>query len=83
MNHPIPASSQEIVELCSQPIDGELVASAIAGVIQLAHSQGRSLEDLKAEVLMEDSLLNAEQRYWLSNIVSQAWQGLLYPQDRF
>lgn len=83
MNHPIPASSQEIVKLCSHPIDGEVVAAAIAGVVHLAHSQGRSLEDLRAEVLTEDSLLNAEQRYWLSNIVAQAWQGLLSPQDRF
>ena len=76
MNYPIPANSQEIVALRQKPVDEELVAAAIAGVIQIARSQGQSLDDLTAEVLEEDSLLDQEQRRWLSEIVTQAWKTL-------
>ncbi len=76
MNYPIPANSQEIVALRQKPVDEELVAAAIAGVIQIARSQGQSLADLTAEVLEEDSLLDQEQRRWLSEIVTQAWKTL-------
>ena len=76
MNYPIPASPQEIVALRQQPVDEELVAAAIAGVIQIARSNGQSLDDLKAEVLADDSLLDKVQRRWLSDIVTQAWSSL-------
>ncbi|NEO28914.1 MAG: hypothetical protein F6K36_00315 [Symploca sp. SIO3C6] len=74
MNYPIPVSPQEIVALPQQPVNEELVASAIAGVIQIARSQGLSLDDLTAEVLAEDSLLDHSQRRWLSKIVVQTWE---------
>lgn len=73
MNYPIPGSPQEIAALRQQPIDEELVASAIAGVIRLARSQGQSLEDLTAEVLADDSLLDKNSRVWLRDIVVEAW----------
>lgn len=73
MNYPIPASPQEIVALRKEPVDEELVAAAIAGVVQIARQSGQSLDDLTAEVLEEDSLLDHSQRRWLSNIVAQAW----------
>jgi len=76
MNYPIPANPQEIVALRQKPVDEELVAAAIAGVIQIARSQGQSLDDLTAEVLAEDSLLDQAQRRWLSDIVTQAWASL-------
>jgi hypothetical protein len=76
MNYPIPANPQEIVALRQKPVDEELVAAAIAGVIQIARSQGQSLDDLTAEVLEEDSLLDQAQRLWLSDIVTQAWKSL-------
>jgi hypothetical protein len=76
MNYPIPASPQEIVALRQKPVDEELVAAAIAGVIQIARSQGQSLDDLKAEVLADDRLLDKVQRRWLSDIVAQAWASL-------
>ena len=76
MNYPIPANPQEIVALRQKPVDEELVAAAIAGVIQIARSQGQSLDDLTAEVLAEDSLLDQAQRRWLSDIVTQAWKSL-------
>ncbi|HEY9892556.1 MAG TPA: hypothetical protein V6D37_12280 [Candidatus Sericytochromatia bacterium] len=76
MNYPIPANPQEIVALRQKPVDEELVAAAIAGVIQIARQSGQSLDDLTAEVLEEDTLLDQAQRRWLSDIVAQAWQSL-------
>lgn len=76
MDYPIPDSSQEIVALRQKPIDEELIAAAIAGVVQITRSQGRSLEELKAEVLADEGLLDLESRRRLSEIVSAAWQVL-------
>lgn len=76
MHYPIPASSQEIIALRQKPVNEELVATAIAGVITFVRSQGQSLEQLKAQVLAEDSLLDAKQRRCLSEIVAQAWENL-------
>ncbi|NER48755.1 MAG: hypothetical protein F6J86_02945 [Symploca sp. SIO1B1] len=77
MNYPIPANPQEIVNLRQKPVNEEIVAAAIAGVVQIARQQGQSLEDLTAEVLADDSLLDYSQRRWLSEIVSDAWESLL------
>ena len=55
MNYSIPATAQEVVALRQQPINGELVVAAIAGVVTIARSQGQSLEDLTAELLAEDT----------------------------
>ncbi len=79
MNYPIPASPQEIVALRQKPVDEELVAAAIAGVILIARQEGQSLDDLTAQVLEEDSLLDQTQRRWLSDIVAQAWASLPLP----
>jgi hypothetical protein len=78
MNYPIsiPVNPQEIVALRQRPVNEELIATAIAGVIQIARSKGQSLEDLTAEVLADDSLLDRDARRWLSDIVSQAWKAL-------
>ncbi|MEB3357566.1 MAG: hypothetical protein VKK04_12635 [Synechococcales bacterium] len=81
MNRSIPASPQEIAALRSQPIDADLVAAAIAGVINLTRSQGRSLDDLTQEVLADDRLLDWEWRCLLSEIVAQAWECLHPPAD--
>ncbi len=76
MNYPIPANPQEIVNLRQKPVNEELVAAAIAGVIEIARQQGQSLEDLTTEVLADDSLLDYSQRLWLSEIVTDAWESL-------
>ena len=76
MNYPIPVNPEEIVALRQEPVDEELVAAAIAGVVIITRSEGRSLEDLTTEVLKDDSLLDAAQRHWLSDIVAQAWKSL-------
>lgn len=76
MHYPIPRSPQEIVALRQKPVNEELVATAIAGVIQFVRSQGQSLEQLTAELLADDSLLNHQQRHCLSEVVAQAWESL-------
>ncbi|OUL24385.1 hypothetical protein [Nostoc sp. 106C] len=74
MNYPIPDSPQDIVALQHRPVDEELVASAIAGVIKIVRSQGQSLEELTAQVLADDPMLDKQQRRWLSKLVAQAWE---------
>ena len=74
MHYPIPASPQEIVDLRQKPVNEELVAAAIAGVIKIVRAQGQSLEQLTAQVLADDSLLDLQQRRWLSDVVAQAWE---------
>lgn len=76
MNYPIPASPQEIVALGERRVNEELIATAIAGVVQIARSKGQSLEDLTAEVLADDSILDRDRRRWLSDVVAQAWRTL-------
>ena len=63
-----------MIALRQQPLNEELVASAIAGVIQIARSRSQSLDELKAEVLADDNLLDLAQRRWLSEIVAEAWE---------
>ncbi|MBW4528115.1 MAG: hypothetical protein KME18_23515 [Phormidium tanganyikae FI6-MK23] len=74
MNYPISPPVSESTLLPQSPVIEELILSAIAGVITNARSQGRSLEEIKAEVMEDDSLLDVQQRYWLSEAVAQAWE---------
>ena len=76
MNYPIPASPEEVVALKQKSIDEELIAAAIAGVIQISRSEGKSLEQLTAEVLADDCLLDMQQRRWLKEVVAQAWESI-------
>ncbi len=76
MNYPIPASPQEVADLRQKPVDEEIVAAAIAGVIKISRSQGKSLDQLTAELLADDRLLDKEQRRWLSDVVTQTWKKL-------
>lgn len=72
MNYPISSPLSRHPE----PVTEEVLISAIAQVIDTARSQGRSLAEVKAEVLAEDRLLDPQQRHWLSDIVTQAWETL-------
>jgi hypothetical protein len=76
MNYPIPDNPQSIFEMRQQPVDEELVAAAIAGVIKIVRAQGQSLEELTAQVLADDTLLDKQQRRWLSQVVTQAWDSI-------
>lgn len=80
MNYPIPLNPQEVVALRQRSVDEELIASAIAGVVQVARSTGQSLDDLLGEILADDLLLDPQQRLWLSEVVAVAWKEL--PEDR-
>ena len=73
MNYSIPTNLEEIMALLQRPVDEEMIAVAIAGLIKMARSQGQSLADLTAEVLEDDPILDRVQRRWLSQIVTQAW----------
>lgn len=74
MNYPIPECSQEIIALRQKPVNEELIATAIAGVIKLVRDQGQSLDHLTAQVLADDSLLDTQQRHQLSEVLVQAWE---------
>ena len=73
MDYPIPASTEEILALGNSSISEEIVATAIAGVVQIARKKGQSLDDLTAGVLQDDCLLDLDRRKWLSELVIQAW----------
>ena len=62
--------------LQEQPVDEELVAQAIAGIVKIALARGQSLDQLTAEVLTDDSVLDRVQRLRLSKIIAQAWKSL-------
>lgn len=83
MNYPIPANTEEILALRDRPVDEELIATAIAGVVQIARHQGQSLEDLKTEVLNDDNVLDILQRKKLSDLVTQAWENIPYLNSEF
>ena len=74
MPYPIPASPQELVALNQKTIDEEMVAAAIAGVIRIVSAKGQSLEQLTAQLLADDSLLDMQQRQWLSDVVTNVWE---------
>lgn len=76
MNYPIPAHTPEVGGLRQKFVDEELIAAAIVGVVDMARSNGQSLEDLRAEVLVDDALLDSQQRQWLSEIIVTAWKTL-------
>jgi len=76
MNYPIPANPKEVMALQQKSIDEELIAAAIAGVIKISRSEGKSLEQLTEEVLADDCLLDMQQRRWLKEVVAQAWESI-------
>lgn len=73
MDYPIPASTEEILELRNSSVNEEIVATAIAGVVQMARQQGQSLEELTADILKDDFVLDLDRRKWLSELITQAW----------
>lgn len=74
MHYSIPSNPDDLISFRHKPVDEEMIAAAIAGVVKIARSQGQSLDDLTAEVLAEDPLLDQVQRRWLSQIITQAWE---------
>ncbi len=81
MDYPIPANTKEILALRNSSVNEEVIASAIAGVVQIARQQGQSLEDLTVGILQDDSVLELDRRKWLSELIAQAWIMLPIPKD--
>ncbi len=77
MDYSIPSNTEEILALKSNPINEEVIASAIAGVVQIARRQGQTLEGLTESILQDDLVLDPERRKWLSEMIVQAWN--LFP----
>ena len=73
MDYPIPANTEEILALRNSSVNEEVIASAIAGVVQIARKQGQSLEELTAGILKDDSVLELDRRKWLSELIALAW----------
>ena len=73
MNYPIPTNTEEILALKNNSVNEEIVATAIAGVVQMARNQGQSLEELTESILQDDRVLDPERRKWLSEMIIQAW----------
>lgn len=76
MKYSIPSTLQEIMALRQAPTSTETVIRAMAGVVQMARAQGRTLEDLLAEVAMEDQLLTEQQRSRLCEMLKNVWHRL-------
>ena len=74
MDYLIPSNTEELLALKNNRLDEEIIARAIAGVIQIARRQGQSLEELTDSVLHDDRLLNLDRRKWLSETIVQAWE---------
>jgi hypothetical protein len=74
MNNSMSLSPQPVTSLKPPPVDSDLILAAIAQVIRMAKAQGRSLEDVKTELLTDHNLLDPELRLLLSEIVTRAWE---------
>ena len=77
-----PASNiEQSSEVSTPTLTEALVANAIADVVGAAKANGRSLKDVTAEVLFDDQVLDPSTRYWLSGVVSQAWNLPIVPES--
>jgi hypothetical protein len=81
MDNFIPANTEEILALKNGAINEEVVATAIAGVVQMARQQQQSLEQLTESILRDDRVLDLERRKWLSQMIIQAWNILPLQED--
>ena len=81
MDYLIPANTEEILALQNTSVNEEIIATAIAGVVQMARQQGQSLEELTANILRDDRVLDPQRRKWLSQMIVQAWEILPVQDD--
>jgi hypothetical protein len=73
MDYPIPSNIEEVSKLKKSSVNAEIIVTAIASVIQIARQQGQSLEELTANVLQDDRVLDLDRRKWLSELITQVW----------
>lgn len=81
MDYPIPANTEEMLALKNGAVNEEVIATAIAGVVQMARQQGQSIEQLTESILQDDRVLDPERRKWLSQMIIQAWNILPLQKD--
>lgn len=60
----------------NQPVSDTHIMTAIVHVIENARSNGQTLDEVIAELMVDDALLDHESRHLLGDIVSQAWAAL-------
>ena len=82
MDYFIPDSTEEILALKNKSLDEEIIATAIAGVVQIARREGQSLEELTKDILQDHRVLDLDRRKWLSEMIIQAWEILPFSKDR-
>ena len=76
MQHKMPVTAEDLLELCRNPSDVELVAIAITGIVKIFHDQGYSLESLINQVMTEDPFLDKEQRRCLKDLLEKTWNSI-------
>jgi hypothetical protein len=76
MNYPISTPPEPTNFSSKKSITVETIAIAIAEVVKIARQQGRSLEDLQAEILYDHSILDIVQRRWLKDLIIKTWEML-------
>ncbi|MEL6500961.1 MAG: hypothetical protein AAFQ14_19710 [Cyanobacteria bacterium J06621_12] len=81
MDYLIPANAEEILALKNNSVDEEIIATAIAGVVQIARQQGQSLDELIESILRDDRVLDRDRRKWLSQMIIQAWNIIPIPNE--
>ena len=82
MDYFIPNSTEEILALKNKSLDEEIIATAIAGVVQIARRKGQSLEELTKDILQDHRVLDLDRRKWLSEMIIQAWEILPFSKER-
>jgi hypothetical protein len=77
----IPTNTEKKSALKKSVVNEEVIASAIASVVQMARQQQQSLEQLTESILRDDRVLDPERRKWLSQMIIQAWNILPLQED--
>ena len=76
MNYSIPTAPKDISNLQQKSPTVEVIALAIASIVQTARQQGKTLADLEAEILQDHCILDLGQRRWLKDLISKTWSRL-------
>jgi len=77
----ISTNTEQKSALKNSVVNEEVIASALAGVVQMARQQQQSLEQLTESILRDDRVLDPERRKWLSQMIVQAWNILPLQED--
>ena len=76
MNYPIPTTPEEIAALRQRPVDEEMIAAVIAGIIRMARAQGQSLDDVTEASPAEDHMSDHWQRRCLNQLLTNPAENL-------